>query len=291
MVAEKTVLVTGATGFIGQATVLALAEAGWQVATGSRSVIEPTAKGVVSLDLSEPAALLALAKRVRFDAIVHLGARIGWTGEVDAELFVPNVLATGCLAYLASYWDARLIFASAAIVHGIRKEKIEADSPIFTDTAYAKSKWLGEQLLTASNVKHCILRIAGVFGCGGPAHLALNRAIEGAIKGELPIQIGSGNALRNYIYVKDVAHAIAYVLQEHVAGVHLLAGGEVLSVREMLQAVCDTFLSRGNPVIKDGPEAMNQIVKPSIVLPASRKFREALIDIYREVTSETGFAR
>ena len=282
MAATKTVLVTGATGFLGRATVPALAEAGWQITRGSRSAAEPLAKGVVRLDLAEPATLLALAKQARFDAIVHLGARVGWTSETEAELFVPNVLATGCLAYLAGLWDARLIFASAAIVHGVRQETIESDSPLCPDTAYAKSKWLGEQLLATSNTKHCVLRIAGVFGANGPVHLGLNRAIGGAIKGEPPLQIGSGKALRSYVYAKDVAQAIVYALQEHLGGIHLLAGHEVISISEMLQAVCDTFSPGQHPVVKGGPEAMNQVVKPSTFLPATRGFREALIDIRKE---------
>ncbi len=279
MEVAKSVLVTGATGFLGRATVPALTEAGWQITRGSRSAAEPLAKGVVRLDLSEPATLLALTKQGRFDAIVHLGARVGLSGEGEAELFVPNVLATGCLAYLAGLWDAHLIFASTAIVHGVRQETIESDSPLRPDTAYAKSKWLGEQLLATSNTKHCILRIAGIFGAGGPVHLGLNRAIDGAIKGEPPLQIASGKALRNYIYVEDVAQAIVYALLE---GTHFLAGHEVISVSEMLQGVCDTFSPGQHPVIKDGPEAMNQVIKPSIFLPATRGFREALIDIRKE---------
>ena len=282
MTATKTVLVTGATGFLGRSTVPTLAEAGWQITRGSRSAAEPLAKGVVRLDLAEPATLLALAKQARFDAIVHLGARVGWAGETEAALFVPNVLATGCLAYLADLWDARLIFASAAIVHGVSQETIESDSPLCPDTAYAKSKLLGEQLLAASNAKHCVLRIAGVFGAGGPVHLGLNRAIDGAIKGEPPLQIGSGKALRSYVYAKDVAQAIVYALQEHLGGIHLLAGHEVISISEMLQAVCDTFSPGQHPVVKGGPEAMNQVVKPSTFLPATRGFREALIDIRKE---------
>jgi nucleoside-diphosphate-sugar epimerase len=282
MTATKTVLVTGATGFLGRTTMSALAEAGWQITRGSRSAVEPLAKGVVRLDLAEPATLLALAKQARFDAIVHLGARVGLTGETEAELFVPNVLATGCLAYLAGLWDARLIFASSAIVHGVRQETIESDSPLCPDTAYAKSKWLGEQLLATSNTKHCVLRIAGMFGADGPIHLGLNRAINGAIKGEPPLQIGSGKALRNYVYVKDVAQAIVYALLEHLEGTHLLAGHEVISISEMLQVVCDTFSPGQHPVIKDGPEAMNQVIKPCIFLPATRGFREALIDMRKE---------
>lgn len=282
MSATKTVLVTGATGFIGRATVLALAAAGWQVTRGSRLAGESIGKGAVLLDLSVPATLFALAKQARFDAIVHLGAHIGLSSTDESEMYVTNVLSTGCLAYLASLWGAQLVFTSTAIVHGVRQEAIESDSPICPDTAYAKSKWLGEQLLVAAPVHHCILRIAGVFGCGGPAHLGMNCAIDGAIKGKLPVQVGSGGALRNYIYVKDVAQAIVYALQERLEGTHLLAGDEILPISAMLQEVCDLFLPGQHPVLKDGPEARSQEIKPSAYMPKTRGFRQALIDIREE---------
>jgi UDP-glucose 4-epimerase len=282
MVATKTVLVTGASGFIGRATVPALAAAGWQITRGSRLAGESLEKGVVFLDLSAPATLLALAKQVHFDVIVHLGAHVGLSGTAESEMFAPNVLSTGCLAYLATLWDAQLVFASTAIVHGVRRETIESDSPLCPDTAYANSKWLGEQLLAASSAHHCVLRIAGVFGCSGPAHLGLNCAIDSAIKGEPPVQIGSGGAVRNYVYVKDVAQAIVYAIQERLEGTHLLAGHELMPISAMLRAVCDLFLPDQQPVLKDGPEARSQAIKPSTYLPKTRGFRQALIDIQKE---------
>lgn len=278
MSTTKTVLVTGATGFIGRATVSALADTGWRITQGSRSAGESTEE-VVRLDLSEPATLVTLAKGARFDAIVHLGARVGLSGGAEPDMFVSNALSTGYLAYLAKLWDAHLIFASTAIVHGVRNETINPDSPICPDTAYSKSKWLGEQLLEASNAKHCVLRIAGVFGSGGPAHLGLNRAIDSAIKGEPPLQVGSGETLRNYVYVKDVAEAIVYALEQNLEGAHLLAGHEVLSISEMLQKICDIFLPGMHPVVEDGAQALNQVITPSIFLPRTRGFHDALIDI------------
>lgn len=276
---SKTVLVTGPTGFIGRATVSGLEQAGWAVTRGVRSAGQSSESGFISLDLAKPAAILALANEARFDAVVHLGAHIGWSGATAAEMYVPNVLSSGCLAHLASQWNASLIFASAAIVCGARKEKIEAGSPVAPDTAYTNCKWLGEQLIEASHVNHCILRIAGVFGCGGPAHLGLNRAIDGAMKGEVPVQTGQGGALRNYVYVKDVAQAIVFALQDRLEGTHLLAGSEVMPVSQMLQEICNKFLPGRWPVIKGGPEAMSQVIQPSPSLPKTRGFREALADI------------
>lgn len=246
---------------------------------GVRASARSLEEGKIYLDLNNPAEILATENGARFDAIVHLGACIGWSGAMEAEMFAPNVLATGCLAFLASQWNAHLVYASTAIVCGVKSEKIDVTTPVNADTAYAKSKRLGEQLIEASHVPHCILRIGGVFGANGPAHLGLNRAIDGAMKGNPPTQSGSGFALRNYIYVKDVAEAIVFALHQHLEGTHLIAGYEVMPLNEMLQAICDTFLPGQKPVVADGPEVINQLIEPSKYFPKARGFCEALTDI------------
>lgn len=285
MAVSKSVLLTGSTGFIGRATLLALESEGWQVTQGARLLLEDMSKGVVHLDLADPSTVLALAKGHRFDAIVHIGALVGLSEDVESVMFAPNILSTGCLAYLANIWGAHIIYTSTAIVHGVGTEHIDCEAPICLDNTYAKSKYLGEQLIVASNARHCILRTAGVFGYAGPSHLGLNRAISMAIKGESPTQVGSGNALRSYVYVKDVALAVCSALKHGLQGVHLLAGHEELSVSEMLKKVCQILSPSLNPLYMDGIEAKNQVVKPSTSLPKMRDFCEALIDIRNDLHS------
>ena len=85
--------------------------------------------------------------------------------------------------------------------------------------------------------------------------------------------------MRNYIYVKDVAEAIVFVLQQRLEGTHMLAGCEVSSIKQILQNICDTFLPAQYPIIAEGPDAMSQVIEPSMHLPKSREFHNALIDI------------
>lgn len=278
----ETVLLTGATGFLGRHTVRALEESGWEVIRCVRAgVPHPARAQSVECDLNDPAGLLALEPRYHPKAIVHLACHVGWDGSNDERLFVPNVLATGCFAHLARVWGAKLIFASAAIVHGSRCERINSDSPVQPDSPYGRSKALGEALIQASGVEYSILRIAGMFGCDGPGHLGLNRAIDDALHGVPPTQIGEGSGLRNYVYVRDVANAIVVALRANAGGTYLVSGSEVLSIRSMLEAVCETFLPGMRPVIKPGTEAADQVVSASPMLPATRNFREALLDIHR----------
>ena len=275
----KTVLVTGSSGFIGQAVIVELKEAGWKVTEAIRPTDQTLGEGVLPLDLNDPDALILLGNNVRFDAIVHLGAHVGLSDSFESEMFAPNILSTGILSFLAKKWNAFLIFSSTAIVCGVSTEKIDIKTPLNPNTPYAKSKYIAEELIIASKVRACILRIAGTFGYMGPSHLGLNRAIACAISGVSPTQINSGNALRNYIYVKDVGQSIVYALEHQIQGIHFLAGSEVLSVAQMLGEVCNVFLPGQHPVAKHGEESSDQIIKSSELLPQSRNFHDALVDI------------
>ena len=280
---SKSVLVTGSTGFVGQATASALEDAGWHVVRSSRLKPSDNQSNIIHLDLADPSTVIVLAKGTRYDAIVHIAAHVGWSDTDESAMYVTNVLSTGYLAHLAYTWNAHIVYASTAIVHGVATEVIDPETPIFLDNSYAKSKWLSEELLKDSNARNCILRMSGVFGHKGPTHLGLNRAIEMAIKGIYPKQIGKGSALRNYIYVKDVASAIAYALEHGLNGTHLLAGHEELSVSEMLKKICEVLAPSISPIMQNGTEAKNQLIKPSLDLPKTRSFVESLIDIRESI--------
>ena len=279
MHSTKSVLVTGATGFIGVATVACLKQNGWLVTSAVRSHFESLECDQIHLDLNDPAMILSLEHIRRFDAIVHLGASIGLRDTTEAEMYAANVLATGCLVFLAKKWGASLVFASTAIVCGVKTEKIDASANDKVDTDYAKTKLLGEMLIKSSHVPYCILRIGGVFGLDGPNHLGLNQAIQGALSGVPPTQVGHGCALRNYIYVKDVALAIQFALSRDLRGTHFLAGSEVMSIGHMLQEICDAFLPGVKPNRHDGVGGGSQVILPSLELPKTRSFSEALLDI------------
>jgi UDP-glucose 4-epimerase len=153
---------------------------------------------------------------------------------------------------------------------------IDAQTPIRPDTDYGKSKVLAEELISASGCKAAMVRLGGIFGRRGPDHLGLNRAIRAAAEGRPPTVVGTGRALRNYIHVDDAAEALAQAAVSGLTGTHLLAGSQVLSIADMLQAVCDAYLPGTTPVRADGPEAADQVVEVSGALRPSRPFAEAL---------------
>lgn len=266
--------VTGATGFLGRAVCRRLAEEGVEVVDLGRRAAA-TCAGHIDLDLGDLCSPIALASAPPPDVVVHLGARIGWPNVPLADLFRPNVLATGVLSDLAHGWGARLVFASAAIVHGAAAERIEAGSPIDADTDYGKSKLLGEELVRASDAPHSILRLGGIFGAGGPGHLGINRAIDGAMRGTVPSVNAAASARRSYIHVEDAADVVARAAAGDLDGTHLVAG-PARSIQEMAQAICDVYLPGSQPRPEPGGLARDQVVVPGAAVPRVRSFEDAL---------------
>jgi len=262
-------LLTGASGFLGRAAAAALECKGWSVIRAVRDCRDSSA---VALDLTRVQDLARLAELHDVAAIAHLAATVDLGAAALADLFSTNVSPVGVLAALARSGKAHLVMASTVLV---------GNSPTLMGpgSAYVRSKELGERLVEASGANATILRFPGIFGWNGPAHLGLNRAITAAVQGTAPTIVGEGRGRRNYIYVGDAATQIAHALEHRVVGTHVVAGSEEISIREMLEAVCEAFLPGLHPERVTGPEAADQVFVPSAAFPPTRSFRAALADI------------
>ncbi|MCK6406657.1 MAG: NAD(P)-dependent oxidoreductase [Rhodocyclaceae bacterium] len=275
------VLVTGASGFLGRAVTSQLAAAGWKVYSSVRR--DRNRESDFVHDFEDPRFIASLDDLPHLDAIVHLAAQVDFSADKELSLFQSNVVATASLAEFARRRGIHFVFSSSALVAGSKTSNISASSVPKADTAYARSKLLAEELIAASGVHATVLRIGGIFGLNGPLHLGLNRAIRLVLAGSPPEISGAGNSRRNYIYVKDVAGIIADVLSQNVCGTHLVAGSEVLSIGEMLQALCDAFLPGTMPRHIEGSAGFDQLIDPSPKLRCACSFRAALEDMRAEV--------
>ena len=274
----KTILVTGANGFVGRNLLNALESSDWDIIPLVHR--ESGLSGEIVLDFCSEDFNQQINMLPEVDVIVHVGAKIGWDKSQKPALFIPNVLATAEMVKWAKKISAYFLFASTAIVCGVRNPHITSESKPNPDTDYGYSKWLAEEMIRMSGVEHAILRIAGVFGRGGPQHLGLNKAIDGALNGETPMQYGSGKIKRNYIYVEDLVNVIIYCMANQVEGTHLVAGSSVNTVAEMLQIICDKSTAGSHPKYLEGVDGQDQVITHSASLPKGRSFSEAIEHIY-----------
>ena len=227
----QTILITGAGGFIGSHTADTLLGAGKQVigiddfSTGRSENLEQArssdAFNLIEADITEPGAVEAVVAEHRPDSIVHLAALVSVpAGEEDpAKNFRLNVTGTQLVAEAARQHKVqRTVFASSAAVYGnstaLPLEEIGQTVPI---SQYGAAKLMSEQLLQAYassyGISSICFRFFNVYGPRqdpkSPYSGVVSIFAERYISAQQVTVFGDGQQSRDFIFVKDLARAIA----------------------------------------------------------------------------------
>ena len=248
-----TILVTGATGFVGTALVASLLSEQRKVCAVVRDAFSkiPSAAGQLQMDdlsvLSDWTDKLA-----GIDCIVHLAARVHVMKETVADPLTAfrqvNVDGTLNLALQAAKAGVRrFIYLSSVKVNG----ELTAPGRPFKESdianpqdAYGLSKLEAEQglLLIAqeTGMEVVIIRAPLVYGQGVKANFA---SMMRAVKRGLPLPLGAIHNNRSFVYVGNLVDLIATCIQHPAAAnqVFLVSDGCDLSTTKLLKA-CATAL-------------------------------------------------
>jgi nucleoside-diphosphate-sugar epimerase len=156
-----TVLLTGASGLVGQALLDAMGGRD-VICLNHRTPVNRTGVKTVQGDLMQPNLGLAdddyraLANQI--DAIIHCAAVTDFNRR-DGSLETTNVAGTEKIIALAQAADARLYHVSTAFLHA----KADGERGK-TAVGYADSKRAAEELVLSSSVPHVMLRPSVVIG-------------------------------------------------------------------------------------------------------------------------------
>jgi nucleoside-diphosphate-sugar epimerase len=211
-----TVLVTGASGFLGRVVCSELQERGHDVAALCRRPgSEPSGTTAVAGDLTDPQALLSAFAHTRPDAVIHLAAEIA-TQRDPARVREVNVGGTQRLidAALASN-RPKVVFASTVVTGQANGAVLDETSDLPVETAYGRSKQDGEQLLGASGLPHVVIRPSHVYGAGGWYEDEIVKRLRQP--GRFAV-VGTGENWWDVVRVEDVATACVDALERAPSG-------------------------------------------------------------------------
>jgi UDP-N-acetyl-alpha-D-quinovosamine dehydrogenase len=214
---QRTVLVTGATGFVGRHVCAYLHAAGFRVRAAVRTPasLPPEWEQAVIGEIGPDTVWDTALDGVR--AVVHLASHSPVAGASAADTAAAyrrvNVAGSECLARAArAAGVSRLVYLSTIKVNG---EATPIDAPFTADTpprpqdAYGSSKWQAERILREiaadSGLEVVILRAPLIYGPRVRANfLALLRVVDRG----LPMPLGGVRNRRSMLYVNNLADAV-----------------------------------------------------------------------------------
>lgn len=241
-------LLTGASGVLGQALVDDLAADHDIIALrGTRPIDDPRVSELVA-DLTEPllglSALTYADLVARVDVVLHAAAVTKWNADLDLVRAV-NVGGTAAILRLAEAAQAPLYYLSTAfVIHDA-----PADERFSGLATYLDTKVAAENLLRASSHATVIVRPSVVTGDSRDGRMAafqgIHRMLGSIIRGSLPVLPADVDALVDTVPQDLVVDAIGHLIRTGVtygeywltAGPHALTFDEFIVLAAEVSAL------------------------------------------------------
>ncbi|MBT1666353.1 NAD-dependent epimerase/dehydratase family protein [Curtobacterium flaccumfaciens] len=239
------VLVTGASGFLGQATAAAVRDAGHEVRTFQRRPSGVPGVQDVAGTMTDDAAIVRAVDGV--EAVVHLAAKVSLAGD-PADFARVNIEGTrSLLAAARAAGVGRFVFVSSPSVAHTGSSLVGADAgpaePSRARGDYARTKAAAELLALGADAPDFAVVAVRPHLVWGPGDTQLvGRIVERARAGRLPL-LDSGAALIDTLYVDNAATAMVAALERVTDdGVHgnayVVTNGEPRPVADLLAGIC-----------------------------------------------------
>ena len=249
---KGSILITGASGFIGSFIVEEALSRGFEVwaavrKSSSHQFLKDERIHFIELNLSSQEALHQQLAGHQFDYVVHAA---GVTKCLDKrDFFRINTEGTKHLvsALLALRMPLRrfVYISSLSIMGAIREQQPyeeirESDTPR-PNTAYGESKLLAEQWLDTQPIPYIILRPTGVYGPRERDYFMMAKSIQS----HTDFAVGFQQQDITFVYFSDVVQAVFLALEKGKTGRrYFLSDGEVYQ-----SAAFSNYIRRelGNP--------------------------------------------
>lgn len=248
---DATILVTGATGFVGAYVARDLIAAGYRVKALRRSsdvpkFIDPDVLGQVEWIKCDILDIPGLEDAVAgADAIIHCAAKVSYHKQDRQLLYKTNIEGTANIVNVAiAAGTSRFIHVSSIAAIGRKKNGGLTDeetpwSEEHGQTAYANSKFHGEMEVwrgIGEGLNAVIVNPSTILGYGDWNFTST--AIFKNVYNEFPWYT---NGMNGFVDVEDVSKAILRLLESPIESERFILNGANLHYRELFNMIADGF--------------------------------------------------
>ena len=271
---DKSVFVTGASGFLGGWLVKRLLELDADVVCLMRDWIPQSSLfdvmdkvKIVRGSIRDQALLERILGEYEVNTVFHLAAQaiVSVANRNPISTFDSDIRGTWTLleSCRRSPKIATIIVCSSDKAYGTQEKlPYTEDMPLQGRHPYDVSKscvdLIAQSYITTYKMPIGITRCGNLYGGGD---LNWNRIVPGTIRSimrnQQPIIRSDGTMVRDYFYVEDAVNALISLAESNISGAFNFSNGELLSVIDMVNRILLNMNSKLKPIIKN--EANNEI--------------------------------
>jgi nucleoside-diphosphate-sugar epimerase len=237
-------LLTGASGFVGKATLNRLVDRGADIIATSTTGHDTASRPGIrwqkwnATDTDYPNIGIDYDN---IDAIVHLASPRNKKQFPDhcLEIFKTNTFAALELAKIAASRKIQFVYISTGDVFGGGPEIVKETETTYSPSSfYASTKASTELLLQQFShlTKIAILRVFHPYGPGGDAFL-VNKLVRNIEENELIRIEQNGGILLNPVWIEDLADGICNAVEKQSSGTYHLAGNDTLRLNTLIEII------------------------------------------------------
>ena len=253
---NRTVLVTGAGGFIGSRLCERLIETGASV----RAFVRYTSRAEIGLLKLLPAEILQRIEIIRgdlrdfsaveqaakgTDTVFHLGALISipYSYVHPVETVQTNVIGTMNILEACRKVGAKLVHTSTSEVYGTAlRVPIDEDHPLQGQSPYSASKIGADKLVESYyrsfDVPSITIRPFNTYGPGQSNRAVIPTIITQALAGEV-VRLGNLDAIRDFTYLDDTVEGFLLAGQAGLwdGETYNLGSGQEISIGDIAELI------------------------------------------------------
>jgi nucleoside-diphosphate-sugar epimerase len=241
---SQSILITGATGFIGSHLIPKLEQKNYQITIALRQPFNSNHKTIVVGEIDNDTSWANALKNI--DVVIHMAARAHILEEsvANPEAQFDRVNTEGTINLGKQCLEAGvkhfIFLSSIGAVTTLSDNMINESSACNPDTPYGRSKLKAEKALEKlcenSSMTYTILRPTLVYGANNPGNM--ERLLKLTSKG-LPLPLGSINNSRSLVYVGNLVDAIITCIDRTEAKnqTFIVSDGEDLSTPELIRRI------------------------------------------------------